>query len=182
MTQDESTENRMANEDKRKIVSDLSEKFSKSDAVIFAGYQGLTVASLTQLRMKLRRIQGELRILHNRLARIAIKDMPAAASLAEHLKGPTAAVFAFGDPVEAAKVLKEFAVDQEALRIKAGLVSGRVLDPAQVNRLATLPGRQALLGQVVGMLISPIRRLVTVLSQPQRALVQVLGQVAKKKS
>lgn len=172
----------MANEDKRKIVSDLSDKLAKAEGVIFAEYQGLTVAALTQLRMKLRRIQGELRILHNRLTKIALKDISGGDTISPHLKGPTAAIFAYGDPVLAAKVVKEFAVEQEALRIKAGFVSGRFLSPQEVGQLASLPSRQALICSLVGMVSSPLRRLVTALSQPQRGLVQVLAQVAKKKT
>lgn len=182
MTADKKTEGRAPNEDKRRIVSELSEKISKAEGVIFAEYQGLSVASLTQLRMKLRRIQGELRILHNRLARIAFKDTQGGTDVARSLKGPTAAIFAFGDAAAAAKLVKEFAGEQEAFRVKAGLVSGRVINTQDFNRLASLPPRHALICSVVGMVSSPLRRLVTVLSQPQRGLVQVLAQVAKKKS
>ncbi|OGH56151.1 MAG: 50S ribosomal protein L10 [Candidatus Lindowbacteria bacterium RIFCSPLOWO2_12_FULL_62_27] len=172
----------MPGESKRWIVSQLSEKLSKADGVILAQYQGLTVLDLTRLRMKLRQIQGELRILQNRLTKIALKEIPGAAPLTMHLKGPTAAVFCFGDPVALAKALKEFSDEREAFRVKAGFVSGRYLESVDVARLAALPSRPALLGQTVGLIASPLRRLVTVLSQPQRALVQVLGQVARKKS
>lgn len=166
---------------KRDVVAKLSEKFSKAEGVILTDYRGLTVADLTNLRIKLRLIQGELRILQNRLSRIAMKEMTGAEPLTRHLKGPTAAAITYGDPVLLAKTIKEFAEEKETFKIKAGLVSGRFLESADVSRLASLPSKPVLIAGFVGMVASPLRRLVTVLSQPQRGLVQVLAQVAKKK-
>ena len=170
-----------ANEDKRKIVADLSEKLAKSHGVILTEYRGLSVFALTELRMRLRRIQGELRILQNRLTKIAVKDIAAAEPLSRYLTGPTAAIFMYGDPVQVAKEIKDFGSDKEAFKVKAGMVSGRFLDSPQIARLASMPSRQALICHVVGLISSPLRRLVTALSQPQRQVVQVLAQIAKKR-
>ena len=167
---------------KREIVSQLSEKLAKAAGVILTEYRGLTVADLTQLRMKLRQIQGELRILQNRLTKISFKGVSGSESLHRYLTGPTAAIITYGDPVLMAKIITEFSVEKGAFRVKAGLVAGRFLDPPGVARMASLPSRQVLIGTVVGMIASPLRRLVTALSQPQRGLVQVLAQVARKKS
>lgn len=167
---------------KREIVAHLSEKLAKAEGVILTDYRGLTVADLSQLRMKLRQIQGELRILQNRLTKISFKGVAGSESLHRYLTGPTAAVITYGDPVLMAKVVKDFSDEKEAFRVKAGLVAGRFLEPPEVARLASMPSRQVLIGTLVGMIASPLRRLVTVLSQPQRGLVQVLAQVAKKKS
>ncbi len=168
-------------ENKRRIVADLSEKLAKAEGIILTEYAGMTVADLTALRLKLRRIQGELRILQNRLTKIAMKDMKGAEGIRPHLKGPTAAVISYGDPILLARTVKEFAADVEKFRIKAAYVSGRTLTPPEILRLADLPGRGALIAQIVGLAASPFRRLVTALSQPHRGLVQVLAQVAKKK-
>lgn len=168
-------------ESKRKVIAELTEKMSKSGGVFLTDYRGLTVSDLTQLRMNLRRIQGELKILQNRLTRIAFKDASGAEPLSRHLKGPTAAIFAYGDPISVAKAVKDFSAEKELFKIKAGVVSGRFLDAPEVKRLADMPSREALIGQLVGLLTSPMRRLVTALSQPQRGLVQVLAQIAKKK-
>lgn len=172
---------RVPRDDKREVVAKLSEKLAKAEGMILTEYRGLTVADLTQLRMKLRQIQGELRILQNRLAKIAIKGVAGAEPLNRYLTGPTAAAISYGDPVLLAKAIKDFAVEKEALRIKAGWVSGRFLESLDVARLAVLPSRQTLICSVVGLVASPLRRLVTALSQPQRGLVQVLAQVVKKK-
>jgi len=171
----------LGNENKRRIVSDLSEKLSKAEAVILTEYKGLTVADLTELRVQLRRLQGELRVLQNRLAKIALKGVPAAQPLHRYLTGATAAVITYSDPVPIAKALKVFAAEREKFKLKAGLVSGRFMEPEDLKRLANLPGRQTLVCEVVGLVSSPLRRLVTALSQPQRQLVQVLAQVVKKR-
>lgn len=173
---------RAPKENKRQIVTDLMEKMSKAEGIILAEYKGLTVADLTELRIKLRRIQGELRILHNRLAKIAIKDIAGSEPLAVYFKGPTAAAITYGDPVLLAKTVKEFAGGKEALKIKAGFVSGRFLESPEITRLSKLPSRETLICHLVGLVSSPLRRLVTALSQPQRGLVVALAQIAKKKS
>lgn len=170
------------NDDKRRIVAQISEKMSKAGGVILAEYQGLTVSDLTQLRVKLRQIQGELRILQNRLAKVAVKEAcPGGDSLNRYMTGPTAAVFAYGDPVALAKAVKDFAAEKVQFKIKAGLISGRFMESPEIVRLATLPSREMLIGQLVGLISSPLRRLVTALGQPQRNLVMVLSQVVKKK-
>ena len=169
-------------ESKRQIVSEMSEKMAKAGGVFLTEYRGLTVADLTRLRTNLRRMQGELKVLQNRLAKIGFKNTAGAEPLARYMKGPTAAVFAYGDPISVAKAVRDFAGEKELFKIKAGLVSGRFLEAQDVARLADMPSRETLIGQLAGLLSSPMRRLVTVLSQPQRGLVQVLSQVAKKKS
>lgn len=173
----------MPSQQKRQFVADLTEKLSKSDSLVLAEFNGLTVAALTELRMKLRQIQGELKVIKNRLAIKAIEQRGDGNSdtLKPLFKGSTAAVFGHGDPLATAKVLKDFGKDKENFKIKGALVNGRFMGAPEYMMFASLPSREVLIGQLVGLLASPMRRLVTALSQPHRALVQVLAQIEKQK-
>lgn len=175
------TAEREPKEEKKQAVEGLKEKMSKAEAIILTEYQGLTVAELTDFRVKLRKIRGELRILQNRLTKIAIRSLPGQESLSKHLVGPTAAVIGSGDPVILAKAVKDFAAEKEKFKIKGAIVSGRFMATTEITRLADMPPRETLITHVFGLIVSPLRRLVTALSHPQRSLVVTLGQIAAKK-
>jgi len=168
-------------EEKERLVAELHEKFKEVRAVILTDFTGLDVAQLSRLRRQLQERGMEYRVVKNTLLRRA-SQKTAFEALAEHFVGPNAVVLSYEDPVLPAKILVDFAKEEPELQIKAGFVEGRVLDPKDVKALATLPPREVLIGQMVGLLKAPLAMLVGVLQAPMRELVGVLQAIKEGKS
>ena len=141
---------------KVEAVSELRELVGLTKAAIFTDYRGLSVAELTELRKKLREVDGEYRVVKNTLFKLAAGDSMPVADMGEFLTGPTAIGFAKGDPVAVAKILLDYARDHKAMSVKAGVMDGRMLSAAQVEALSKTPPREVLLSQMLGSLQSPI--------------------------
>lgn len=167
--------------EKERLVAELHEKFKEVRAVILTDFTGLDVAQLNRLRRQLQEKGMEYRVVKNTLLRRA-SQRTALEALAEHFVGPNAIVISYDDPVLPAKILVEFAKEEPELQIKAGFVEGRVLEPKDVKALATLPSRELLVGQIVGLLKAPLAMLVGVLQAPMRELVGVLQAIKEGKS
>ena len=161
-------------EQKGELVSKYVEKLQRSQAVIVTEYRGLTVKQLQELRREMRNGGGELLVAKNTLIGRALVEagMPAPESL---LNGPTAVAFCFTDVSAPAKALNKFARDTKVLVVKGGMMGQTVFGEDGVQQLAELPGREQLLGQVVGVLQAPISGLVNVLAGTVRGLVNVLN-------
>ncbi len=138
------------------MVSDVASKLRDSASTIVADYRGLNVAQVTELRKRLREAGVEFQVLKNTLVRRATAETELT-ELDAHLTGPTAVAFSKNDVVAAAKVLTEFAKKNEALKVKAGVVEGKVVDMAQIKALADLPSREGLLSMLLSVLQAPMR-------------------------
>ena len=163
----------MPTQEKTESVATLRERLQPVKTAVLTEYRGLTVQQLSELRKQLKAAQSEYKVVKNRLARLAVKEL-ALDSLATHFKGPTGLVFTAKDPVPMAKALQTFVRANPALTIKVGLVEGKVVEPAELKALADLPSKEALRAQLVGALQGPLSQLVSLLAAPQRELVQVL--------
>lgn len=164
----------MPTEKKRDTVAQLSETLSRSTLVILTDYRGLSMRDLTAVRRNLSKAGVGYHVVKNTLLRLAMGD--AVAALAPYLEGPTAVAFAFEDPVAASKALQEQVASFPTIKVKGGWLQGEALPPEGIKALAILPPRPVLLGQVVGMLQSPMANLVGVLSSTMRQLMYVLQQ------
>lgn len=162
-----------------KIVAEIKEKFEESTAVVLTDYRGLNVAQVTELRAKLREADVEYKVLKNTLTKLAAHQVGLEA-LDEYLTGPTAIAFS-KDPVAPAKILSEFAKENKALEIKAGVLEGKVISLEEVKDLAALPSREELLAKVVGGMQAPLYGLAAVLNGCLRNLVYVLDAVRQQK-
>src|SRR3954454_7608040 len=132
--------------DKATAVAELTEQFRSSSATVLTEYRGLTVRQITDLRRNLGR-QTRYAVAKNTLAKRAAADA-GIAGLDELFTGPTALAFVFGDPVEAAKSLREFAKAHPLLVIKGGVFEGKAISAAEVGRLADLESREVLLAKL----------------------------------
>jgi large subunit ribosomal protein L10 len=148
---------------KQEFVDGLAGKLAVAECVYVTDFTGLDVERMTQLRSKLRSSNAEYVVVKNTLARRAIAGTSAEA-LGGLLEGPTAFALSRDDVVAAARALTDFAKDGDLPRLKGGIVAGRIVGIDEIRRLASLPGREALLGQMVGSLKSPIQGFVYVLS------------------
>jgi len=165
---------------KENMVAELHEKLKAAKIAILAGYTGMNVAKLTDLRNELRKADSEMRVIKNTLMRIASQGTDYD-KLEEHLKGPLALIMNFGDVVEPAKVMAAFAKKNAELDIKVGVLQGKILTREQLAALAALPGREILLGQLLSVMVGVQTGLVNVLAGVPRKLVQTLAAYRMKK-
>ncbi|MDT0443541.1 MULTISPECIES: 50S ribosomal protein L10 [unclassified Streptomyces] len=138
----------MASHDKGEAVAEIKEKFENSHAAVVTAYTGLTVAQLKELRRSLGG-SAQYRVAKNTLTKIAANEA-GVTGLDEFFKGSTAVAFVTGDPVEAAKGLRDFAKDNPALVIKGGVLDGKALSADEINKLADLESREVLLAKLAG--------------------------------
>jgi large subunit ribosomal protein L10 len=170
----------MLKSQKAAVIEELEAEIRDATALIVADYRGLSVGAISNVRNGLRPLDATLRVSKNTLARIAA-ERAGSEGLVDLLTGPTAIAFCKGDPAAVAKKLSDVARETRILRLKGAVVEGQTLDEAGVRRLATLPSRDVLQAQVVGVLAAPLQQLVTLLSAAPREFVVVLDQIIQKK-
>lgn len=156
-------------EDKKAIVADVGAQLAGAQTVVLAEYRGIPVEQLTKLRASARDQGVYLRVLKNTLARRAAQGTQFE-PLADSMVGPL--IYGISaDPIASAKVLQSFAKTQDLLVIKAGLYNGKLLDVAGIKSLASIPSRDELLSQLLGVMLAPVS-----------AMARVLGAVAAQKA
>lgn len=165
---------------KAQVVAELRGKLERASAAILTDYKGLTVAEITNLRDALAAEKAEYQVVKNTLMRLAGKGTDAEV-LEPALRGTCAIAIAYGDPAIPAKVIKKFAKTNEKLRVKAGWLGTRLLNPAQISALAELPPKEELLAKMLGTLNAVPTGLVTVLSGVPRAFVGVLDAIRRQR-
>ena len=148
--------------EKAAVVADVAIQVSKSQTLALAEYRGLTVEHLNKLRVDARAKGVYLHVLKNTLARRAVVGTPFECA-AESMVGPL--IYGFSeDPVAAAKVVADFAKGNDKLVVKAGAYAGKALNADGVKALASIPSKEVLLSQLVGLLQSPISRFARVVA------------------
>lgn len=145
-------------EEKKQVVAGLTEQFKTAVSGVLVDYCGLTVEQDTQLRNKLREAGVEYKVIKNTLARIAAKEV-GFDELDPILNGPTALALSMTDEVAPAKVISDFAKNNEQLEIKSGFLDGKVVSLDEVKKLAATPNRETLIAMVMGSLNAPVSKL-----------------------
>ena len=149
-------------QEKQAVVAEVGAQVAQAQTVVLAEYRSIAVADITKLRANARQSGVYLRVLKNTLARRAVQGTPFE-GLAEQMVGPLLYGIS-ADAVAAAKVVHEFAKTNDKLVIKAGAYNGKVMDVAGVTALATVPSKEVLLAQLLGLLQSPVSGLARVLA------------------
>jgi large subunit ribosomal protein L10 len=170
----------MNREQKAATIEALAAEIDGSDAVFAVDYRGISVFQAAELRAKLREADATFTVVKNSLTERAA-DQVGAESLKALLSGPTALTFVRGDAAMAAKAIADQARATQLLPFKGGLMDGDVLDAEQIRAISRLPSREALYGQLVGIVASPISGLVRTLGGLVGGLAVALGQVREKK-
>lgn len=158
---------------KVETVAELTDALQRATLTIVSDYRGLKVSDLQTLRSQLRPHNAEVRVAKNTLTLIAAKQTSMDA-LEPELKGPTALITAFDDPVQPAKIVSDFARASRILQIRAGMLEGSLIGVGDIDALASLPSRDVLVGRVVGGLAGPLYGIVGVLAGPIRSLQYLL--------
>lgn len=139
----------MAKAEKVAAVAELRDEFEGSNGAVLTDYRGLSVAALGELRRALGD-NARFRVVKNTLTKIAVREAGLADEFQELLEGPSAVAFVTGDPVEAAKGLRDFARTNPALVLKGGFLEGKAMSPEEITRLADLESREVLLAKLAG--------------------------------
>ena len=150
--------------DKAAAIAELKEKFSSSNAAVLTEYRGLTVKQLSELRGALRG-NATFAVVKNTLTSLAAKEAGVSAFDGQ-LVGPTAIAFVEGDPVEAAKGLRDFAKANPHLVIKGGVLDGKALSAAEITKLADLESREVLLAKLAGAMNASLSKAVYLFAAP----------------
>jgi len=168
----------MATAAKAAAIAELTEKFRNSGVTVLTEYRGLTVAQMTQLRNTIRE-HASYAVVKNTLTKRAAAEA-GVAGVQEHLQGPTAIAFVTGDPVAAAKALRDFAKANPALVIKAGVLDGKPLSPAEITKLADLESREVLLARLAGAMNASLTQAAFLFAAPLSQAARVVDALRAK--
>jgi large subunit ribosomal protein L10 len=164
--------------DKAAAVAELAEAFRSASAAVLTEYRGLTVKQLSELRTALG-ADTTYSVVKNTLTKIAAKDA-GLEGVEALLEGPTAVAFVSGEPVEAAKALRDFAKANPVLVVKGGVMEGRALSPEDIRKLADLESREVLLGKMAGALLASLSNAVYLLNAPLASAARLAGALQAK--
>lgn len=162
------------NPDKKYIIDELFERVNESPFVLVVDYSTMTVPEFDTLRNALAEKGAECHVAKNSYMRKAI-ETAGLPDISEHLLGQTAFVTGESDVCGAAKSIKTFIKENKKPEIKTGILDGAVLDVAQINALADLPSREALLGQLLGVINAPATKLLRTINEPAASLARVIA-------
>jgi large subunit ribosomal protein L10 len=169
----------MRKEQKTAVVDKLSGAFKKATIALVSEYRGMTVAETTEVRRKLRAVRGELKVAKNTLIRRAIKDT-GYTSLEDKLGGPVGLIISTEDPVEIAKTVVGFKDLGEKFKLRGGVVDGQAVTVAEIQALATLPPKEVIVAQLLGLIQAPATHLVRLLNEPGSQLARLIDAIGKK--
>lgn len=143
-------------EQKKQVVQEIVEKFKESQTSIVVDYRGLDVAQVTELRKQLREEGVEFHVYKNTMTRRALQEVELD-GLNDVLVGPNAIAFSKDDVVAPARILNNFAKENEELEIKGGVIEGKVATLEQIKELADLPNYEGMVSMLLSVLQAPIR-------------------------
>jgi large subunit ribosomal protein L10 len=168
----------MNKQEKQETVGTLGEEFQTLTSAFLIDYRGLKVVDATELRRKVREMDGKYVVVKNTLAMRAARNTKLE-QLEPYFQGPTALAYHRKDVVALAKLLTEVTRQNPNIQFKAALVEGKVVPASDIQALASMPSREVLLSRLAFLLKAPVQRFATVLKAPVRNLALVLKQVQK---
>lgn len=171
----------MNKSEKAAIIESIRSKSDKASLAAITDFKGMTVEELTGLRVKLREAGGEYHVVKNTLGRIALTDGRHDV-IKDDFRDNCAIAFAFDDPVQVAKALSDFAKQSKLFQLRSGSLDGKAMSAAQIDALARLPGREQLLGQLLGTMNAVPTNFVSLFANIIRGLLYALKAIEEKKA
>jgi len=168
----------MNKEQKKNYISEMSEQFENSEAVIVTHYQGLTVSQLDDLRKKMREQGIKFKITKNRITKLALENSKMK-DISKMFSGPTAIALS-KDAITSAKILTNFSKENENLKILGGIMGNDILDVAGVQNVAALPTLDEARAKIVGILRSPAQKIASILLAPASKIAILALEKSKK--
>ncbi len=166
---------------KEEMVADLTDKMSRSKAVVFAQVSGYTMAEANSLREVAEKEGLEVAMVKKTLVERAAKEA-GIELFRDSIPGSTLALFSYDDEISPARVITNFAKNRESITVTAGILEGNLVGMETVTAFASLPSREELLAKLVGSINAPVSGFVNVLAANLRGLVQVLGAIKEQKA
>ena len=167
-------------EQKQAIVVEVNEAAKTALSAVLSDYRGLTVAEMTEMRAKARANGVYLRVIRNTLAKRAIEGTEYEC-LNDAFVGPTMVAFSQEDPGSAARLIKDYAKELDALEVKALAIGGELLEASQLDRVATLPTRDEAIAQLMSVMQAPVIKLARTLNEVPGKLVRTVAAVRDQK-
>ncbi|MBP6859184.1 50S ribosomal protein L10 [Patescibacteria group bacterium] len=167
---------------KQETVKSLEDGLKAAKAVVFANFQGLKVSEAEELRRECRKNDVKVVAAKKTLVKRACEEMGLKDIDPKVFAGGVATFMALGEELSAAKIVANFSKNHEVMQLFGGVLEGKFIDATMVKSLASLPGKQELLGKLVGTLNAPVSGFVNVLAGNLRGLVGVLNNIAKAKA
>jgi len=165
--------------EKANIVSELSEALKRSPFVLVTDYRGMKVADFSELRHRLSPARAEVHVVKNSFLKLAMADSDFP-EVGDQFAGQTAVVTGEADVAPVAKIFKTFAIEFKLAALRVGFVDRAALSTTELETLAELPALEILQAQLLGVLLSPATRLVSLFNQPAAALARLLSAKAEK--
>ena len=157
---------------KEGVVEELGRIFTDFGVVVVAHYEGLSVAEMTDFRLRMKQVGGGVRVAKNRLAKIALKGTPGE-SMGNLLKGMTVLAYS-EDPVAAAKAVDDYTKGNKKLVVLGGAMGETPLDEAGVKAVAAMPSREELIASIVASIVAPAGELVSAIGAPASNIAAIL--------
>lgn len=170
----------MKKEEKVESIDEVAETVSRSTAMYFTDFSGLTVEQATDLRRELRKAGVEYKVAKNTLIKKALERVTGYDKVYDKLVGPTGIAFAFEDVVAPAKVIDKFVDKHHKLSLKVAVLERQVYDGKRLKEIAKLPSKKELMASILGCIQSPLAGVPTVINAVMRDLVSVIDEVGKK--
>ncbi len=167
-------------EDKKAIVSEVAEVASSALSAIAAEYNGLTATEMTELRAKARESGVYVRVVKNTLARRAVTGTEFEC-MSEALVGPLVLAFSQEDPGAAARLISDFAKENDKLAVRLVSIGGKLLDAGEIDRLAKMPTKEQAISLLMSVMKAPVTKFVRTLAEPHAKLVRTIAAVRDKK-
>jgi len=168
-------------EQKKEIVAEVADVAANAQSAIAAEYRGLTVDQMTSLRKEARNAGVYLRVVKNTLARRAV-DGTDFDCLKDALVGPLVLIFSQEDPASGARIVRDFSKQSDKLVVKALVLSGKMLEPSDLKRLADMPTREQAISMLMGVMLAPVTKFVRTLAEPNNKLARTLAAVRDQKA
>ena len=161
-------------------IQEIQDDLGRATVAVLAEYRGLTVTQMNRFRRAVREADGRCRVAKNTLAKRAVTSSRYE-RLTPLLRGPMALIIGFKDPVAIAKLAVKFAEELPKLEIKGAVLDGQVLPPAEVKALATLPSREVVMAQLLGLLQAPAAQLLRTLNEPAARVARLVDALGKRR-